>query len=251
MSGVNLKDLYASVADGTLGDYLDAHPELIDTAVAETARGDVLAATEAGRTDVVYVAATSAAFIYLRLGQRVEALTNQLDAMQALFMVAEDAEAYQRTRLAALTVGGQALEISAAAIAFRAQVLAADCAWFAAELVDRFGPEREEAEGRLLLALSDVADAAELSGPLADDPGQAGWIVRLASLLSAVAEAGMEQPWATERALPARTALRGLARAAEQLPLELSFDGAGGTEKSAQVASILAELDARHGEASD
>ena len=241
---IDLTPLYTAVAEGTVADYLQAHPEMVDDTVAEAARADVRGASGAGRPDIMFVAATAAAFIFLRLGKQELALTSRLDAAQARFGIAETLDAYDVTRTDTLSTGAMGMEIGSAGLVFRSWVLAADCSWFASEVAsDDVDPS---AADRLIQALRDVADALESAGTIAGDPAQGNWLQRLASLLAVTAVAAMERYWPPERTLEVEALLRRLARGSENLPIELDFEGVGGAEKAAMVAAALAKLDERY-----
>lgn len=245
MTALDLLPLYQAVADGSFAEHIDAHPELLQADAAEAARDDVRSALAAGRADIARVAATARALILLRLGDRAGALHSRLEADQALFLLADDLETYDQARQDALLVGGLALETESRSLPFRSWVLAADCAWFAADLAAQ--SQLPSAEERHLVALRDTCDALEAAGPLAEDPDERRWLERLASLVCAVANASMARVWPDDQALPVDALLRRLARAGASIPVDLLFDDAGGPGKAAQVAADLAELDARYG----
>lgn len=237
---MNLLPLYKATAQGELSQALDAQPDLVQAETAEQARTDFQEANEAGRPDIAYLAAMTAAFIHLRLGLREPALTDRFNAAQALFMIAEEPPAYDEARAEALQVGALALEFGTAGLPFRCWVLAADCAWFACEAA---GSDKV----RLIQAIRDCADALLWAGRLTDAPEQDGWLERLASLTGAVAAQAMATVWPDEQLLETNTLLRRLARDSENLPVELAFESTGGADKAAQVSAMLADLESRYG----
>lgn len=236
---MDLEPLYRAVADGRLTEHLDAHPELVTPEVVAACREDVPGAARAGRPDISWVAAMAAAYLQLRLGDPLGSITSRLDAVQARFMMTDDVDGYAATREESLQVGDLGEQVGSATHVFRARVLAADCSYFAAEQSDD--------AGLLLRALDDVGSAAETANGLTDDPQQAVWMARLASLLAAtVNEAwGRARPRAEKEGVDA--AMRRIAAGAENLPLEMDFEGRGGEATAAQVASVLAELESRYG----
>ncbi len=237
---MDLMPLYQATAKGELNDALAASPDLVREEVAEQAHADFIEANQAGRPDIAYVAATTAAFIRLNLGQREQALSDRLDAAQALFMLADDQPAYDAARGEALQVGALALEVRGVGLILRSWVLAADCAWFACE-----GDAPDE--GRLIQALRDCADALDWAGRLPDAAEQQGWLERLASLVAAVAGEGMSRVWSQDWLLEADALLRRLAAGAENLPIALAYDSTGGPAKAAEVSALLSELETRYG----
>ena len=239
---MDLMPLYQATAKGELQQALDAAPDLVQKQTAEQAHADFVEASQAGRPDIAYVAATTAAFIHLRLGQREQALSDRFDAAQALFLVAEDLSAYDAARMEALQVGALALEIGAFALAFRSWVLVADCSWFALEAAEPDNPQ-----GRLVQTLRDCADALEWAGRLPDLGEQSLWLERLASLVGVVADEGMSQVWSEDWSLEVDALLRRLAAGSEYLPVDLLFESTGGPAKVAQVAAMLSELESRYG----
>lgn len=237
---MDLMPLYKATAEGNLQQALDAEPDLIQEAAAAQAHDDFLGANEAGRPDIAYLAAMTAAFIRLRLGQRDRALADRLDAAQSLFMIAEEPGAYDGAREEVLQVGAFALELGSAALPFRCWVLAADCSWFACE-------SAEPDPARLIQALRDSVDALDWAGRLDDAEAQQAWLERLASLTGAVAGEGMSRVWPEEHMMVADALLRRLAAASENLPIDLAFESSGGAGKAAQVAALLSELESRYG----
>ena len=237
---MDLMPLYQATAKGELDEALAAQPDLIRDEVADQAHADFIGANEAGRTDIAYVAATTAAFIQLNLGQRDRALSDRLDAAQALFMLSEDPPAYDAARGEALQVGALALEIGDVGLILRSWVLASDCAWFACETSDND-------EARLIQSLRDCADSLDWAGRLPDAGAQQGWLERLASLVAAVAGAGMGKVWSQEWLLEADALLRRLAAGSDHLPIDLGFDTTGGPTKTAEFSAMLSELESRYG----
>lgn len=238
---MDLMPLYQATAKGELQQALDAAPDLVNPEAAEQAHSDFLGASEAGRPDIAYLIATTSAFIRLRLGQREQALSDRFDAAQALFLLADDAAANDAAREEALQVGALALEVQDSRLVFRAWVLAADSAWFACEAADLD-------KTRLLQALRDCADALDWAGRLPGPEEQQSWLERLASLVGVVAGEGMSRVWLEDQLLEADTLLRRVAAGAESLPVDLAFESSGGADKAAQIAALLAELEARYGE---
>lgn len=237
---MDLMPLYKATAEGTLQEALDAEPDLVQEAAAEQAHEDFAGASEAGRPDIAYLAAMTAAIIRLRLGQREQALSDRFDATQALFMIAEERPAYDTARTEALQVGALTLEFGTVGLPFRCWVLAADCSWFAWEAAE---PDK----ARLLQAMRDCADALQWAGRLTDAQGQLVWLERLASLTGVVAGQAMGTVWPDEQLLEADTLLRRLATGSDNLPVDLAFESVGGADKAAQVAAMLADLESRYG----
>ncbi len=236
---MDLTPLYRATADGRPREYLQAHPDLLTTEAAQACRADFEAAAGAGRADVAWVAAMAASFILLAIGDGHASLDSRLDAVQVMFMVADDAAAYDAAREDALGIAALAAPVGASVVAFRSLVVAADCAFFAVQLT----PD----DALILRALDDVGTAAAAAAGLTDDPDQGGWMARLASLIGAVVSEATERVWTGGTDDHVDVALRRVAAGAQNLPLEMSFDGIGGDAKAAQVASALAELDARYG----
>ena len=239
---MDLMPLYQAVAGGELQQAIDADPDIVQEATAEQAHADFLGANQAGRPDIAYLAATTAAFIHLRLGQRERALADRFNATQALFLLADDAAAYDAARAEVLQVGAMALEIQEHTLVFRSWVLAADCGWFALD-----SPEADNPQGRLVQTLRDCADALDWAGRLPDLTEQAGWLERLASLTGVAAGEGMSQVWSEDWLLEVDALLRRLAAGGEVLPVDLVFESSGGPAKAAQVAAMLSELESRYG----
>ena len=237
---MDLMPLYQATAKGELLEALDADPDFVSVEAAEQAHADFVRAGQEGRPDIGYVAATTAAFIRMRLGQREAALSDRFDAAQALFLLADEPTAYDAARGEAMQVGALALEVQAFPLVFRCWVLAADCSWFGC---DAAGIDRD----RLVRALRDCSDALDWAGRLPDLGDQQRWLERLASLLGAVAGEGMSQVWPEDLVLETDSLLRRLSAGSDQLPVGLAFESTGGAAKAAQVAALLAELESRYG----
>ncbi len=239
---MDLMPLYKAVAGGELQQALDADPDLVQEATAEQAHADFIGANQAGRPDIAYLAATTAAFIHLHLGQRDRALSDRFDAAQALFLLADETRAYDAARMEALQVGAMALEIQAYPLIFRCWVLAADCGWFALDSTEPDNPQ-----GRLVQTLRDCADSLGWAARLPELEEQSGWLERLASLVGVAAGEGMNQVWSEDWLLEVDALLRRLAADSEVLPVDLVFESSGGPAKAAQVAAMLSELESRYG----
>lgn len=237
---MDLIPLYQATADGELKQALDAQPELVSEEAAEQAHADFIGASEAGRADIAYLAATTGAIIRLQLGQREEALSERFGAAQALFLLAEDVPAYDNARAEAQEIGAHAVEIGALGLVFRCWVQVADCSWFA------FDADPDDPRPRLMQSMRDCADALDWAGRLPDLEEQDNWLERLASLVSVVSGEAMSRVW-SEDLLEADAVMRRLARGTEALPVDMAFESTGGVAKTAQVASLLSELESRYG----
>lgn len=238
---MDLMPLYKATSEGILSQSLDAQPELVAEEVAVQAHEDFLQASQAGRPDIAYLAATTGAFIRLRLGQREQALSERFNAAQALFLLAEDVPTYESVRAEAQDIGAHAVEIGAFGLVFRCWVQIADCSWFA------FDADSDDPPQRLTQAMRDCADALDWAARLPDVGEQAAWLERLASLVSVVAGEAMSQVW-SQRGLEADAILRRMAAGTEVLPVDMAFESTGGVPKTAQVASLLSDLESRYGD---
>jgi hypothetical protein len=246
---VDLMPVYQELSKGQAGPFWDAHPDYVRPDVAETARQDALWAAEHDRADIMFLAASVAATVYLRLGDRNSALINRLDALQALFMLTEEQAGYDDVRNQALQLHEMAAQIPFQRVMFRSLVLAADCSWFAAEAgaetagAETAGTETAK-ETRLVRTLEDVLGALGAAGPVVDDPANRTWVERLASILSVSAQAAMSRFW-PNRQTELDGLLRQLAVAADVLPVDLPFE-AEGPGKAAGVAVVLEQLESRY-----
>lgn len=247
---MDLTPMYISLSKGQPRAFFDAHPEYMRQDVAEAARQDAMQAASQGRTDIMFLAASAAAMIYLNLGDRPRALINRLDALQALFMISEDEASYDDVRNQALELHELARGISFQRVIFRSLVLAADCSWFTTEAANAGRPG--DAQGsRLVRTLDDVLMALRAAGPAADEPDDRIWLERLASILAVSAEAAMSEGWsnlqsdADGRRGQLDHLLRQLAIAADVLPVDLRFE-AEGPGKAAAVAVVLEELESKY-----
>lgn len=95
--------------------------------------------------------------------------------------------------------------------------------------------------------MRDCADALDWAARLPDVGEQAAWLERLASLVSVVAGEAMSQVW-SQRGLEADAILRRMAAGTEVLPVDMAFESTGGVPKTAQVASLLSDLESRYGD---
>lgn len=240
---MDLTPLYESYSRGQAQAFFEAHPEYVRKDVAETARQDMRQAAQQGRADIMFLAASAAANIYLKLGDRGQALTNRLDALQALFMLSEAAAEYDNVRKQALELHEMARGISSRHVMFDSLVLAADCSWFSTDAAAA-GQDERALTDRLERTLDDLLTALRAAGPLADDPAARVWVERLASILAISADAAMSESASYQQPDLDRLLgqLRQLAVAADVLPVDMKFEGEG-PGKAAQVAVVLAQLE--------
>jgi hypothetical protein len=231
--------MYMSLSKGEVEGFFEMHPEYLSREVADAARQDARRAIDQGRHDIVFLAASAAAAICLRLGDRSRFLIDRLDALQGLFMLSETEADYDAVREQALELHGMASEISSQSVTFRSLVLAADCSWFTAEPVTRDQSD-EALERRLVRTLEDVLVALRAAGPVVDDPHEHGWVERLASILAVSAQSAMSWMWSNQQDVD--RLLRQLAVAADVVPVDLRFERQG-SGKAAAVAAVLEQLD--------
>lgn len=240
---MDLTPIYEFFSRGQSQAFFEAHPEYVRKDVAEAARQDMRQAAHQGRADIMFLAASAAAKIYLELGDRGQALINRLDALQALFMLCEAAAEYDNVREQALEVHEIARGISSGHVMFDSLVLAADCSWFSTEAAAASQDERALTD-RLERTLDDLLTALRAAGPFADDPAARVWVERLASILAVSADAAMSESGSYQQPDLDRLLgqLRQLAVAADVLPVDMKFEGEG-PGKAAQVAVVLEQLE--------
>jgi hypothetical protein len=246
---MDLTPVYEALSKGPAEAFFNAHREYVRKEVAEAAREDMRQAARQGRADIMYLAATTAAWIYLQLGDRPEFLTNRLDALQALFMISDTETEYDSVREQALELHKMARSISAQQMMFDCLVLAADCSWFSAEAAKTRQDTKGSAD-RLERTLDDVLAALRAAGPVARDRSAPVWVERLASILAVSANAAMSAVggWNYQQTDTGRLEgqLRQLAAAADVLPVDMRFEGheAG---KASNVAVVLERLESEFG----
>lgn len=242
---MNLTPMYEALAKGQSRAFFSAHPEYVRKDVAEAAREDVRRAAHEGRADIMFLAASAAASIYLDLGDRPQSLINRLDALQALFMISEAETEYDTVREQALELHQMAREISSRQIVLGSLVLAADCSWFSTGAANSRQDTQAQAD-RLERTLDDVLAALYAAGPVAGDPGARVWVERLASILAISANAAMDAVGSWSSGQPDTDRLEGqlrqLAAAADVLPVDMKFEGEG-PGKAADVAVVLEQLE--------
>lgn len=239
---MDLMPIYETLANGQPGLVFDAHPEYARKDIAEAARQDAVRAALEGRPDIMFLASSAAAMIYLKLGDRPQSLLSRLDALQALFMLSEAEADYDDVRDQALELHQMAREISSPRITLGSLVIAADCSWFSTDAVgDRDQSAQKDRLGR---TLGDVLAALRAVGPLADDPAARVWVERLASIVAVSADAAMSEAGSDEQP-DMDPVLRQLAAAADVLPIDMKFEGHG-SGKAAGVAAVLEQLESRY-----
>jgi hypothetical protein len=238
---MDLMPMYEALSQGQR-DFFQSHPQYLRPEVAEAAREDFKRAANQGQAGLAYHAAMAAATIYLRLGDRPNALLNRFDTLQMLFMGANDPDEYDDVRQQILEVHEMARGIDDERIAFRSLVLAADTAWFAAQAAA--GGTLEGLEPRLVGTLQDVLAALGGVEAAAQQPDERVWVERLASLLAAAVDAAMSTYWRTAQD-DIDGLLPQLAAAADALPIDLTFEQEG-PQKQASVAAVLEDLERRY-----
>lgn len=234
---MDLDDLYRATAQGRTSEFLDSYPEFVTPEVARELR-EAFREAVADRPLFAEVAAAAAASVHLRLGNRAEAMTNQLDFLQIEFMKAQQRDEYAWVRDAALESSQRAAEISAPEIAFHARVLAADCAYFAAQAGSDPGNEM------FLTALRDTVEIMESLARGEYSPGNDKvWFERLVSMCGAVAGDAMGRYWPKGTDAQVKKLLIRLAPTVDRvIPVDFAFHQAGNPEKTSQYAQVFTDL---------
>src|SRR5215213_9539540 len=170
---MTVDELLQAGAEGRLSDLLAERGHEVTPELAEEVRNVFRQATSSGDGNLAFLAAGVAAQVYLTLGDRYNALLNQIDFQQLAFMGANTADEYADVRDGSSQLLAMASEIGAQDLAFRAAVLAADSSFFA------IGQAAGERGTLILQTLRDVLEACAVA-----DVSQAVWFERLVSLLA-------------------------------------------------------------------
>jgi hypothetical protein len=216
---------------------LKTHAARLTPELATEARAVALQALQEQRGGAAMVAYYLAALINLRLGRREPALVSYLDYHQVRFMAANTLEAYAAVEHDAQEVARLAGQIGAHTLRGRGLVLAADAAYWAAEVAPPKDQDAKITSGLVLLATAASEAHIELEGTWYDRT-----ISLLAALIAKVRGSVFLQVQDSEAAEP----LRRLAAWAEaHVPVEYTVPG--DSAKTNVVARELAWLSSHHG----
>ena len=235
---MTLEELFEATANGQLKQLFDARSAEITPALAEEARTVFKEAVGAGNAGLAQMAALAAASLWLRLGNREDALVNFIDAHQVGYMSANTPAEYAQVRTQLLEARAMADEIGARNQGFKAATIAADCSFWAAEASDQ--------KGRDDLVLQTLADLVAASD-VAEADGSADF-ERYVSLTAAAARVAMSTLWFDEDEARATDLLRQLAAASDRtIPADFTYSQFGDPAKTADTAEGLALLADRYG----
>jgi hypothetical protein len=129
-----LKQLITAAAQGQLASAMTQNASSLNNEIASEAREIFLRALQTQELVTAAAAASVAAAVYERLGNHTEQLRNLVDALQMDFMRASTVVEYKAVRHNAQVLAKQAAECGDSEFVFRARVMAAEAAHFAAEV---------------------------------------------------------------------------------------------------------------------
>jgi hypothetical protein len=233
---MTVDEVLRAAADGSLPDLLERRATEVTPDLAEQVREVFSDAVRQREGDLAEVAAMAGAHLWVRIGDRHQAIKNYIDSLQMGYMRANEPDEYLRIRGLLRGAADQAAEVGAPSEAFKAATIAADCSFWAAEASDY--PASDELT---LQALDDVLATAAIH-----DPTSSAEQERFTSLLTAVAQRAMETFWRADDEARASDLLRRLSMAADNTIPE-DFKSQEGTTKTVHVAQILAALSERYG----
>jgi len=233
---MTVDELLQAGAEGRLSDLLAERGHEVTPELAEEVRNVFRQATGSGDGNLAFLAAGVAAQVYLTLGDRYNALLNQIDFQQLAFMAANTLEEYSNVREGSAQLRTMASGTGAQDLAFRAAVLAADSSFFAIDAAPA-----AERDSLIVQTLRDVLEACAVA-----DESQSVWFERLVSLLAASANAAMSVLMSDDEEREAKELLKKLAAEADRLvPVEFAY--AGDPEKTSNTAAVLATLSDEYG----
>jgi hypothetical protein len=179
---------------------------------------------------------------YLRLGDRLKALSNMLDLNEIDFMMADTPEQYRHVRSSALSLSQRAEDLKGAAdVQFRIALLAADCTFFSGRPENDASPD----ETWMQAVLSDIIPALEKARANTPSAEQE----RFASLVADVLSLAESRFFASQEKIDVP-----LKKVAESLDATFPTDFAyrtemGSADKTVRTASAFAEVSYRYGDA--
>lgn len=183
------------------------------------------------------------AFAHLSRNERYEALETFIDYHQVRFMLAETVEAYEEVRTSGIELSSKAELRQANDLAFRAAVLAADSAFFAAQV-------ETDRDARRQWQLNSVEDLV-LANRFAAHYTSEVWFARYVSLLSHTASQVASRFYGDEAEEKIKGHLKDITSTVERIvPVGFQFHPpVGGLEKTIAAARSLARLSYRYGSA--
>jgi hypothetical protein len=233
-----LADILASGSKGPEGleAALERHRTRLSPDLAEAARDVFRRSFEQHDARKALIAIVAANGMYRRLGDTENALRASIDVEQLRFMITDRPEDYESIRHNAQLLIAAATDVPAPTLAFRAAVLAADCAYFISEAG---GPRRTE---WLFTTLEDLLIASERARSGLDQK----WLVKFVDLLASATSRAMNGLYVDEDADRQRSLLTRLAAAADELiPADFKFPG--NADQTARIAAVLTELASEYG----
>lgn len=223
-----------------LSESLALHVNEITPELAIEARDVFDQALDASQTGLARAAIWVATMIHLQLGNRYEALKAMIDFHQHEFMAANTAEAYVAVSESCDSLIPKAKEITALDLVFRAALVAADSAFYAANS----SSTEKERQPWLLNAVRQLVVAADnWQSSLGTN-----WLRKFATLLGATIDEVEQRLWSETEQEEIRVATRRLTAATEE-SLPAIFEFPGEPEKTATLARFLARLSYQHGNA--
>lgn len=228
----------ASGKEGHLEQELDKHRQRITPQLGAAARKLFEEAFDARDGNRALAAATVASVIYRRLGDQANEVRNLIDSMQLQFMRAERVEEYSRVRDNSRQLMALADGLPSPPMAFKAAVLAADCAFFASESTT-IGPANED---WLVITLRDLVLACDRAKGVEHNV----WFVKFVDLLSTAVDRAMTRFWADAEKDQVAALLRHIAAAVEALiPADFKFPG--DAVQTSKIAAVLTQLADEYG----
>lgn len=229
-----LNKLMAAAAQGQLGSAIMQYAPNINEQLASDARKAFLRANDARDGNTAMAAASVAAAAYERLGNHNEQLRNAVDALQMEFMKASTIEEYKSVREHGQRLAEQAGKLGGLEFEFRARVVAADAAYFAADAGENDVPW-------LILTLQDLLALCDKARPFQ----RTNFFIKFVDLLAASATIGMSRRFLPKDQKTINDLLRGLAKKVDDvIPPDVEFPG--NPQQTAKIAERLMRLTDRY-----
>ena len=225
-----LKQLLTAAAQGQLAGAMVNNANNLNPQLASEARDTFLKAVNDHDGAAAIAAASVAAAIYGRIGDSTEQLRNLTDVLQMEFMRASTVAEYKDVRHHGQGLAQQADKAKSPEFAFRALVVAADAAYFAAEADTNDVPW-------LILTLQDLVNICNRAEPFQ----RTRFFIKFVDLLAASVEIGMSRMFLPKDQVTINGLLRSLATKVDQvIPPDIEFPD--NPEQTARIAARLARL---------